>query len=613
MRRSEQCPSRRRGRQLLSRTGQRATVARRDRARASRLGATPARAHRDHGDHLDLLAGLLGVGFVVLGLGAWVLGGLFSLAFGPGWQEVPLSDALQLALRIVMRHADPRAAYPGRIRAWLPGAVGFYAGLASLLLLACSGIGVGLLVVRRRLGLSGLFSWAGRAHMGSPRHEPTARWATNRDLAPLVLSGPQRGRLVLGSSAGRLLGTESLHSVLVVGPTQSMKTSGLVIPALLEWEGPVVATSVKTDLVRATGAWRRSRGEVRVFDPTGVTGGVRSCWSPLTRAVTWEGARRVAAGLCGTARHGLGGLEDGGFWYATAEKLLAPLLFAAATAGATMEDVVRWVDTEEIAEVRVALELAGVPAALRAAEASFGREERQRSSIYTTAETVLAAYADPSVASSARSPEIDPGQLLDGGSHTLYLCAPAHEQERLQAVFSALLQEVFETAIERSAARGVPLDPPLLVVLDEAANLAPLRDLDRLASTVSGHGVQLMTVWQDLAQLDSRYGSRGATVVNNHRAKVLLSGVSDPATLDRVSQLVGEGEQEVASTTVDANGGRAVTTSSSVRRLAPFDWLRRLPPGEGILVYGHLPPIQLRLRPFFADRRLRAASEATPK
>jgi hypothetical protein len=68
------------------------------------------------------------------------------------------------------------------------------------------------------------------------------------------------------------------------------------------------------------------------------------------------------------------------------------------------------------------------------------------------------------------------------------------------------------------------------VVLDEAANIAPLRDLDTLASTAAGQGIQLVSVFQDLAQISARYGERAATVVNNHRAKVLLSGISDPPT-----------------------------------------------------------------------------------
>ena len=54
-------------------------------------------------------------------------------------------------------------------------------------------------------------------------------------------------------------------------------------------------------------------------------------------------------------------------------------------------------------------------------------------------------------------------------------------------------------------------------------------------------GVQLVTICQDLAQLSSRYGpERARTIVNNHRAKLLLSGVSDLATLDLLSGLAGE-------------------------------------------------------------------------
>ena len=89
------------------------------------------------------------------------------------------------------------------------------------------------------------------------------------------------------------------------------------------------------------------------------------------------------------------------------------------------------------------------------------------------------------------------------------------------------------------------------MVLDEAANIAPLAELDGLAATCAGHGVQLVTVWQDLAQVAARYGERAATVVNNHRAKVFLSGIADPRTLDHASHLVGDEELLVPSVTRD--------------------------------------------------------------
>jgi type IV secretion system protein VirD4 len=272
-----------------------------------------------------------------------------------------------------------------------------------------------------------------------------------------------------------------------------------------------------------------------------------------------------------------------------------------------MTDVVRWVDEQETDEVVEALEAAGQWQALQSLRATWGRDERQRSAVYTTTETVIEVFADPVVAASAVSGahDIDPTALLDG-DNTLYLCAPAHEQRRLRPLFSGLVTRVIETAYDGAARRGGLLDRPLLVVLDEAANVAPLAELDVLASTAAGHGIQLVTVWQDLAQLTARYGPRAGTVVNNHRAKLFLSGIADPGTLEHASMLIGEAEQPVASTTVDRGRSAGSTTLSAThRRLVPADALRRLSPGTGVLISGHLPPVRLTLRPWYRHPELR--------
>jgi type IV secretion system protein VirD4 len=453
----------------------------------------------------------------------------------------------------------------------------------------------------RRRPASG--SPAGTRRPGRPA-PPEPGWATPRDLRPLEVSEPPGDRVVLGRGGRRLLAAEAYQSVLLVGPTQSGKTSGLAIPAILEWAGPVVATSVKSDLVRATIDHRRRRGPVELYDPTGATSLPATAWSPLSTAGSWTGAKQLAAALCSVARAD-GGMEDAGFWYASAEKLLAPLLLAAASAGVTMSDVVRWVDDVELHEPLLALELAGVPDALRAARTSFGRDERQRSSVFATAETIVAGFSDPSVAASSYGPGLDPAALLDGSSRTLYCCAPAREQERLRPVFVALLRQVIDGAFEHSARLGRPLDPALLIVLDEAANIAPLGDLDTIVSTAAGHGIALVTVWQDFAQIEARYGRRWPTIVNNHQAKVLCPGSADPLTLDHLSSLIGDDERTDRSTTVGDDGRWSSTESASVRRLAPSALLRTLRAGEAVVVYGALPPVRLRLRPYFEAGRRR--------
>jgi len=396
-----------------------------------------------------------------------------------------------------------------------------------------------------------------------------------------------------------LVAAERAQSVVVVGPTQSGKTTALAVPAILAWEGPVVAASVKSDLLRSTRGRRNERGRIWCIDPTGSTGARPSTWSPLTVCKDWSEARRMAADLAETAKAD-GTTADGEFWSATAAKLLAPLFFAAARDNRSMADVVRWVDTQEASEVSLILERAGVGEALNAARASWCRDERTRSSVYTTAETILAPFAGSAATSTTDA--FDPIDLL-GGCHTLYLCAPAHDQRRLRGYFTALTQQVLSHAFMQATRIGKPLDPPLLVVLDEAAHIAPLPELDGLAATCASHGIQLVTVWQDLAQVRARYGARAPTVLNNHRAKIFLPGIADPDTLEYASRLIGDEEVTQPSETRDPRGGRSTTSTRGPRRLLPPEDLRCFRRSEAVLVYGTLPPARLRLRPWFSAPR----------
>ena len=257
--------------------------------------------------------------------------------------------------------------------------------------------------------------------------------------------------------------------MIVLAPAQSGKTTGLAIPSLREWEGPALVTSVKSDLLAATFAARENRGHAMVFDPVEATRYADTCASPLHGCGSWHGALRVANWLSTAARPGGQGLSDADFWYAAAEKLLAPLLFAAAKKGRDIGAVVTWLDKgiaakEEVEEIlspekkekgdqegdavspEQKKEAEEMEAARLAWEANWHRESRQRSSIYTTAETIVAAFADPRVRAACSSADYTPAALLDGEPNTLYLCAPAHEQQRLRPLFSMIVRELISSS-----------------------------------------------------------------------------------------------------------------------------------------------------------------------
>lgn len=103
-----------------------------------------------------------------------------------------------------------------------------------------------------------------------------------------------------------------------------------------------------------------------------------------------------------------------------------------------------------------------------------------------------------------------------------------------------------------------------------------------------------------------RYGQRARTIVNNHRAKVFASGIGDPDTLRYVNEIVGQGEFHEHSETTKQRGSTASTHRRAFRDLTSANVVRGARSGSALLVYGHLPPARLSLRPWFSDPTLSA-------
>jgi type IV secretion system protein VirD4 len=547
----------------------------------------------------------IGTAFAIGAL-LWLWGGLAGAAFGAGWPRVGAGALPEVLFRLPARLSDPAAAWPAAVRGGLPGPAGFYSALLLLI-----GAAAGVVAVASRLGALALLRDPGTG----------ARWASGSELRPLHSGRANRaGRLCLGLRGRRLLYAEQRHALVAFGPPQSGKSAGLAIPALLEWPGPAVASSIKTDLLGATLERRRALGTVLVFDPFGLAGTDSHTWSPLRGADTWDGALEVAWRMAAAGELDQRGVEGGDFWAIAAEPRLAPLLHTAAVTGAGIEALVRWVYGQGAREVDRALDLAAqraddeqqradACAAYDAVRAFEAQADRTRASIEATAQALLRAYRFSRVARSARSCEITADRLLDE-SATLYLIGDAKASKLLRPLFLALLSEVVDRAYERATRDGGALTLPLLLCLDEAGNVAPLPNLSEIASTAPSHNIQLVSIFHDLAQARARYGRQAETVINAHRARMLLPGVADLDTLRYFAGLVGEEEARDLTHTTGA-GGSSRATARRRRPLVAAEALRQLPAGHALLLYGRLAPVRLRLRMWFADRRLRALARSS--
>ena len=171
-----------------------------------------------------------------------------------------------------------------------------------------------------------------------------------------------------------------------------------------------------------------------------------SSWSPLDGCADWAIARRTAAWLAEGASSGQaracrtptsGTRPPPSSW--------RPVLFAAARAGASMADVVTWLDTQAEGTVIELLEATRRPArAQRDAGLRHARRAAALVDLHDRRDDPRGLRRPARARPLGRRTTSIVDAFLDGGSHTLYLSSTVREQRRLRPLFVALIQAVVQ-------------------------------------------------------------------------------------------------------------------------------------------------------------------------
>ncbi len=384
---------------------------------------------------------------------------------------------------------------------------------------------------------------------------------------------------------------DAQQSVLVLGPPRSGKTSSLIIPNVLCANGAVVTTSTKPDVLDATAAARSTTGTCHLFDPTGSVadreGVHRLRWSPLPACTSWRTALSTARDLVATstAAGGADSRNGDSHWTERAQSLLAPLLHAAALDGADMRTVLGWVDRHQALPAARILSDASTSIPRDLLDGIVATDERELSGIWSTASGAFMGFRSEEALAATCDPDFDPVGFVSS-TDTVYIAAPAHHQALAAPLVVGFLDDVRRATYEQAAGGRAPGDPPVVLALDELANIAPLPELPSMISEGGGQGLVTLACFQDLSQARHRWPTQADGFPSLFGTTVVLPGIGDVRTLESLSVLAGETELLTRSVTrgrvltdhpiVDlVSGGRP-----QVGEQLSTQWRRRLAPDQ---------------------------------
>nr|WP_234444705.1 TraM recognition domain-containing protein [Streptomyces sp. NRRL F-525] len=529
---------------------------------------------------------------------AGCLGGTLGVALvGGGWAWP--DSSVKSVFRLVGH--GPGALWPGHATAATVGML-----LLLVLVLALLGVG-GWYVWRRwfshRPGLAGLREMAPLS--------PKAMAARARELRPSLdgvkeVSADESGVLLgnLDQPHGPELRASWEDVMLAIMAPRSGKSTALAIPAIQRAPGAVLFTSNKVgerEVYNVTKAERERVGTVWTIDPQGITHAERALWwDMLAGARTIEGAGRLAS-------HFIAATTDeksrGDFWMGAAKNLLTALFHAAAVSNGSVADVLAWLSTPSDRAPVGALKAAGKEALAQQLASTVAGAKDTRDGIYETARQCVACLLDPEtlawVTPDPRAREFRPHDFVHTRD-TLYLLSKDGGGSAA-GVIAAAADAVLRAAMAAAERAGGRLDPPLLAVLDEAANVCRIEDLPDLYSHLGSRGVPVMTILQSYRQGVRVWGEAGMDALwSAATAKVLGSGLDDADFAEDVSRLVGDHKVHEASVS-HGSSGRSVSTSRRRERVMEAADIRALPKGRALLLATGVRIGMIRLRPWYLE------------
>lgn len=370
----------------------------------------------------------------------------------------------------------------------------------------------------------------------------------------------------------------NLHTdkhVLIMASTRSGKGVTLIIPHLLRYPGSAFVLDPKGENAKATGRRRAQlNNRVHYLDPFGISGKPQSRFNPLSRFTpdNMEAESKALAAALFVV-----GDRERDHWTAAGQQLLAAVIlyvYLSTDVPAANKDLptVRKVLLGAMKPTLEAMtQMDDADGLLRDLAISFlETPEKEFGSVVSTTQRQTEILDNPYMVKCLAA--TGPGAEVDfkdwhRSTMTVYLCLSAPKfptfNRWLRLVLTSALDEMTDT-----------LNPPTLPVsfmLDELATLGHLTAVENAVGLAAGYGIQLVTVFQDVAQMKDLYKGRWASFIGNSGVRALFN-LDDYETAEYWSRFIGGRLVETRSRQQDTYGlSKGDNVGEAMRPLLPPD------------------------------------------
>ena len=160
------------------------------------------------------------------------------------------------------------------------------------------------------------------------------------------------------------------------------------------------------------------------------------------------------------------------------------------------------------------------------------------------------------------------------------------EKTTYHGLATIFIKQCYETLIDVAQANGGKLPYRTNFILDEFANMPPLKDVTTMVTAARSRAIRFTFIIQNFAQLKSVYGNEDAETIKGNCGNLVYLISTELAALEEISKMCGE----VKSDDKDKTASTPLVTVTDLQKLKLF---------EAIIIRWRLAPFKTKYTPNF--------------